>query len=300
MMRNPYEVLGVSSNAKPEEIKVAYRKLAKKHHPDVNAGSKANEEKFKEISQAYDLIGTEEARAKYDRGESEQQQTSEDAARHFYSQYQGGPQGGYSSSANFDDDILSSIFGEMGGSFGAKGRRRAQSNFTMPGEDVVYRMEVDFRDAVLGAEKTLNLPNGKNIKTKIPPGFKSGQKLRFAGQGGPGIGGAPHGDLYIEIIVRPSDEFTRVEQNIESEVKVPFATALLGGQTPVQTVDGTVMLNIPPHSNSGNKLRIRGKGVPSSKGKRGDHIVKLNIVLPDPPDPKLDSLIKEWTQNKSA
>jgi len=296
-MRNPYEVLGVSATATQDEIKNVYRKLAKKHHPDLNPGNKANEEKFKEITAAYDLVGNAENRAKFDRGELEEAAQAE-AARNYYTHTQGGPRARYSASSDFDDDFLNSMFGNVRGSSGRGARSGA--TFTMPGQDALYTMEVDFKDAILGVEKTLSLPGGKKLQTKIPPGFKTGQKLRFSGQGSPGIGGGAAGDLYVEVIVRPSEIFIRSEQNIESEVPVPFHIALLGGELNVQTVDGSVTLNVPQHSNAGTKLRIRGKGVPTGKGVRGDHIVKLKVILPDPPDPKLDSLVKEWSESKEA
>ncbi len=291
-MRNPYEVLGVKTTATPEEIKNAYRKLAKKHHPDLNPGNKPNEDRFKEITSAYDLIGSAENKAKFDSGEIDESGGPSPFRQHS-SRGQGGAGAQYSTQFDFDDDILSSLFGQQT-------RSRGRSNFSMPGEDVVYSMEVDFKDAILGAEKTLSLPGGKALQTKIPPGFKSGQKLRFAGQGGPGRGGARSGDLYVEVIVRPSEQFKRVEKNIESEVVVSIDEALLGGAVNVQTVEGPVLLNIPPHSNTGTKLRIRGKGVPVLKETRGDHIVKLRVMLPDPPDPALDTLIKEWSENRKT
>lgn len=297
-MRNPYDVIGVKPTATQDEIKNAYRKLAKKHHPDLNPNNKANEEKFKEITHAYDLIGSAENRAKFDKGELDEAAAAQEAAsRQYYTHTQGGPEARYSSSYEFDDDFLNSIFGGMGGAAGVRGRSGARSR-AMPGEDVIYRMDIGFKEAILGAEKTFTLPNGKTLQTKIPPNFKSGQKLRFAGQGGPGIGGASAGDLYIEVHVRPSEQFTRVGQNLESEVSVSIAEALLGGEITVQTIDGNVLLNVPPHSNTGTKLRIRGKGVPSLKEARGDHVVKLKVLLPEVPDPELDRLVKEWNEAK--
>ncbi|MEZ4814179.1 MAG: J domain-containing protein [Bdellovibrionota bacterium] len=290
-MQNPYETLGLKPEATQTEIKNAYRKLAKKHHPDLNPGNTKNEEKFKEIANAYALIGDPESRKKYDAGETE---AAEQAQRQqYYSHSQARPNSRYSQSFDFDDDILNSIFGGAGAT-SSRGRTRAGATFSIPGEDIVYRMEVDFKDAILGTEKTLTLPGGKNLQTKIPPGIKSGQKLRFAGQGGPGHGGARAGDLYVEISVRPSEEFTRVEQNIESEIEVPLAEALLGGSIPANTVDGSILLNIPAHSNTGTKLRIKGKGVPSNKAERGDHIFKIKVMLPKKPDPKLDALVQQW------
>lgn len=300
-MKNPYEVLGVSKTATADQIKVAYRKLAKKFHPDLNPGNKVNEEKFKEISVAYDLVGTPEQRAKFDSGELDNAQESQ-AKNQYYRQSQGGTGARYSQGFEMDDDFLSSIFGGgFGGSFGgSRGRRGGGQTFSMTGEDLTYKMEVDFKDAVLGAEKHLSLPGGKTLQVKIPAGIKSGQKLRFVGQGGKGTGDAPAGNLLIEVEVLSSPEFTRVGDDLESEVPIPFEKALLGGDVSVHTVEGNVMLTIPPHSNAGTKLRIKGKGIAAKDGSRGNHIVKLKVKLPDPPDPQLDALVKEWASKKDA
>ena len=295
-MKNPYEVLGVKSDATQDEIKLAYRKLAKKHHPDLNPGSKTNEDRFKEISAAYELVGTPEQRAKFDNGDFDD--LNEQAAKQqrrprgqYYTHTQGADHARYSQAfEGMDDDFLSSIFGSA---------RGGRASFSIPGEDLTFQMEIDFIESVMGAEKKFTLPNGKTLQSKIPAGITTGQKLRFQGQGAPGRGGAPSGDLYLEIIVKSSDQFKRVDKNIESTVPVNLAQALLGGELPVQTVDGNVLLKIPPHSNTGTRLRIRGKGVSSPKGIRGDHIVELKVMLPEQPDPELDQFVKEWSSRNA-
>ena len=278
-MKNPYKTLGLSASATQDEIKAAYRKLAKKHHPDLNPTNKANEERFKEISAAYDLLENPEKRAKFDSGELDEQSA--------YSQPQGRTYRGFE---GMDEDIFSSLFG------GARGRRSA---FSMPGEDQVFKLEVAFIESILGSEKKITLPNGKSLQTKIPPGVVSGQKLRLQGQGGAGMGGAPAGDLYLELMVQPSEFFRRNENNIETSLPVSLSQALLGAELSVATVDGSVVLKIPPHSNTGTKLRIRGKGVPYNKG-RGDHIVELKVMLPAQPDAELDAFVKEWSSRQAS
>jgi len=294
-LRNPYDILGVKAAATQDEIKAAYRKLAKKFHPDLNPGNMGTETKFKEINEAYEHLGTPETRAKYDRGETEQATFAGGGRGPFYQETQRGPHARYSAQGaqGFDDDFLRGLFGGLGG--GSSGAR-SRGPVPMPGPDQRFEMEVEFREAVLGAEKTLQLPNGKSLQTKIPPGIKTGQKLRFQGQGGPGTQGGLSGDLFIEVKVRPSAEFKRHDFTIESNIEVSLTEALLGGEITVRTVDGNVLLKVPPHSNTGTKLRIKGKGVPHKEG-RGDHIVHLKVMLPREPDAALEAFLREWSRD---
>jgi DnaJ-class molecular chaperone len=316
---DPYKTLGVSKTATQDEIKNAYRSLAKKLHPDLNPGNKTAEVKFKEINAAYELLGTPEARAKFDRGETQeefkaqQEQQYYDQARAqgrgprrghqgpFYYQTQ---EGGGRYSSNFGGEE----FGQGGfqGGFEDLFRNfREQQQQESKGEDQLYRMDVDFKDAILGAEREVTLNNGKKLRVKIPPGIESGKRLRFKGQGLPGVNGAVAGDAYIEVEVRPSPVFKRSGKNLEIEVPVGIADAVLGGDVEVPTLEGTVMLHIPPGVSSGAKLRIRGKGVPSPKGQedeRGDEIVSVRIVVPKTGDPEfleLQAALRNW-KNKTG
>jgi len=283
---NPYETLGVKPSASQEEIKNAYRSLAKKLHPDLNPGNKSSEKKFKEVNAAYEMIGAAEARAKFDQGETEAQE--EARSRHqesrkgpFYHETQGGPGGAtgrYSQSfEGMDDDLFSSIFGNQ------RNPRKA---------DELYQMSVDFKDSILGAEKEITLPNGKRLKVKIPAGIESGTRLRFAGQA-QDQSKAAH-DLYIEIQVNPSPIFTRDGNHIEIEVPISAVESILGGEIKVPTLEGAVLLKVPPLVSSGQKLRASGLGV---RGK-GDQLVRLKIVNPDPKTTTLDDVtrnsLKEW------
>jgi DnaJ-class molecular chaperone len=286
-MKNPYEILGVSKNASEKEIKQAYRDLAKKHHPDLNPGNKTAEAKFKEISGAYAQIGTAEARGKYDRGETaeQQQERAQEQARQYsyYNTQQGGGRYSQSYSQEFDDDFFASLFR------GATGRSQRPSQ----GEDHMYQMEVDFKDAALGATREILLPTGKKLSVKIPAGIESGAKLRLKHQGGAGSGKAAAGDAYVEITVRPMAGFTRNGNNLQTELPISFQEAILGGEVMTATLDGKVKLKIPAGVSTGTQLRIRGKGV-GAEGQRGDQIVALKIVLPEKIDPELQATIRSW------
>lgn len=283
-MKNPYEVLGLKSDSSQEEIKKSYRKLAKKYHPDLNPGNREAEKKFKEVSHAFDLIGTPEARAKFDRGETDEQQQhqyeefmrQQKKRQSYYDSQQG--QGRYSYS--FGDDIGGSDFFEN-----LFGRGRTH-HAHFPGEDITYQMSVSFREAALGAEKVITLPDGKSLQVKIPAGITSGKKLRFKGLGGAGIGNGPRGDAYIEISVEPLEGFERQGLDIITHVPVSFLEALTGGEIEVTTLDGPVMMKVPPGVSTGSKLRIKGKGA-GSGDERGNHIVVLKVVMPKHVDPEL-------------
>lgn len=296
MNKTPYEILGVTSTASADDIKNAYRKLAKKFHPDLNPGNKDAEKKFKEINGANELIGSPESRAKYDRGESEAQQERASGAGGgrgpFYSQTQQGG-GRYSSSfEGMDDEMFQSIFGRMGG-------RASRQSEDMPGEDALYQMEIDFKDAVLGAEREITLPGGKRLRVKIPAGVESGVKLRFSGQGEVGRGKGPAGDAYVQLNVRPSKLFRREKNDLEIELPVSLSEAVLGGEVKVPTVDGWVLLKIPPQVSSGQRLRIPGKGVPSvGGGKRGDQFVVLKVITPTELDADFKLAVESWSKRQ--
>jgi DnaJ-class molecular chaperone len=298
MNKRPYEILGVASSSSQDEIKNAYRNLAKKYHPDLNPGSKEAEKKFKEIAGAYELIGTAENRAKFDRGDFDDEvkgHSAEHSKRErgpFYHQTQQGG-GRYSYSfGGMDDETLGAIFGRMGTGEGFEptGDRR--------GQDVLYKMEVEFKDAVLGAEREITLPSGKRLRVKIPAGVDSGVKLRFAGQGSPGTGKMPNGDAYVELAVKPSSLFNRIGNDLEIELPISFNEALLGGDVKTPTVDGSVILKIPPGVSTGMRLRVAGKGI-SGSSKRGDQYVVLKVVMPPNVDSDLKQAIESWSKRQS-
>lgn len=293
-MFDPYSILNVPKTADQDEIKKAFRNLAKKLHPDLNPGNKEAEKKFKDVSHAFDLIGTPEARKKFDQGETSEHEKAnyeeffKQRRGPFYSQTQSGPGGGRYSYSFQDDlgdeDLFETIFGKR-----RSGKTRSGG---FPGEDQLFQVEVDFTEAALGAEKLITLPNGKNLQVKIPAGIEEGKRLRFKGQGSPGQGGANAGDLYLEIKIRPKEGFKRIGQDIETEVAISFFEAILGGDIPVNTLDGKVMLKIPPGSSSGMKLRVKGKGA-GEAGKRGNLLVQLKILVPKSPSKELTESIQK-------
>lgn len=285
-MTDPYVTLGVSKTATPEEIKSAYKKLARKYHPDLNPGNKESEHKFKEVAHAFDLIGTKENKQKFDSGETDQQKQQQyeeytrrgsgNKQRPFYQETQDGSSR-YSSAfgGGMDDDIFSKFFGGTG--------RGRNGGVEFPGEDEQYQLEVDFLEAARGAEKVITLPNGKKLQVKIPAGIQEGQKLKFKGHGGPALGSGSPGDAYVSISIKPSSEFNRVGKDIISEVPISLFEGINGAEIEIQTIDGPVMLKIPPGVSTGTKLRVKDKGAGSGE-QRGHHIVSLKVVLPkDPP-----------------
>ncbi|WP_138379176.1 DnaJ C-terminal domain-containing protein [Luteithermobacter gelatinilyticus] len=290
-MRDPYSVLGLSKTASDAEIKKAYRKLAKELHPDANPGDEKVAEKFKEVSAAYALLSNKEMRARYDRGEINADGSEKGFARY---QHAGAETGGFSPFGDsFDpEEIFSTFFG--GGMRGRRGPRPQKGN------DRIYRVNIDFLDAVKGSKKRLTLENNKTLNVTIPPNVKEGQQIRLKGQGGPGIAGGPAGDALVEIHITPHPYFTRQGNDIHLDLPITLHEAVLGGKVTVPTIDGSVSLNIPPGTSSGKVLRLKGKGAQDSKtGQKGDQYVKVMIVLPDKIDSELQDAIKKWGKGKN-
>ena len=296
-MRDPYQTLGVSRSASADDIKKAYRRLAKEHHPDLKPGNAANEERFKEISAAYALLSDPEKRARFDRGEID------GGGQERYGRHSGFRSGGARSRAFTDDDAsfnfagddwFSDLFGggrrRPGGGTGAKAR----------GTDIAYTVTVSFLDAAQGTKRRINLSNGKSLDVAVPPGTEDQQKLRLKGQGLPGLGGMPPGDAIVEVHVESHPFFTRQNGDIHVEVPITLYEAVLGATIRVPTVTGTVAVKVPPGSNTGSTLRLRGRGVVDQKTKQtGDQYVKLKVVLPDPPDAELVKFMESWAKTRS-
>ena len=296
MAEDLYSVLGVAKTAKPEAITKAYRKLAKKLHPDLNPGDKAAEEKFKKVAAAYGIVGDEEKRGRYDRGEIDAS-GQETPQQRYYREYAGGEEGArYRSTAGFEDigafsDLFGDLFGERGGARGGAGGRR----FSMRGQDTHYRLDVDFLDAVNGTKTRLTLPDGGTLDVTIPPGVTDGQVLRLKGKGNPGMGEGGPGDALIEIGVKPHPVFKREGGDIVVEVPITFDEAVLGGKVEVPTITGRVFATVPPGSNTGQTLRLKGRGIKSKSG-TGDQLVKLSVVLPERIDEDLKSFAERWRE----
>jgi DnaJ-class molecular chaperone len=291
---DPYATLGVAKTASADEIRKAYRKLAKKLHPDLNPGDRAAEEKFKKVTAAYDLLGDPEKRKRFDKGEIDAS-GAERPPESFYRHYaETGPGQRYDSRAGYADfgdlgDIFSDLFGRGGA--GGRGRMRMQ------GADVRYQLTVDFLDAVNGAKKRLTMPDGKTLDVAIPAGLGDGQTLRLKGQGLPGFGNGGAGDAYVEIKVKAHPTFKREANDIHVEVPVTLQEAVLGGSIEVPTIDGRVSVTVPKGSNTGTVLRLKGKGVVDQKTRqRGDQYVRLKVVLPPKSDEKLAEMVERWAK----
>ncbi len=287
MSGDPYQTLGVKKDASPAEIRKAYRRLAKKLHPDLNPGNKESEDQFKDVSAAYDLLGDPEKRARYDRGEIDAS-GAERPRQQFYRDFADSGANAYANDAGFADfggmdDLFSGLFG-----------RDARRNLRMRGQDVHYRLELDFLDAANGGTRQITLPDGSTLDVSIPPGARDGQILSLRGKGRPGLGGGPPGDALIELEVRPHPIFTRKDDDIHVELPISLSTAVLGGKVTVPTPSGPVEMHVPKWTNTGAVLRLKGKGVPRRDGSRGDEYVTLKIMLPDKPDPELESFVARW------
>jgi len=295
-MRDPYQVLEIGRTASAEEIKQAYRRLAKQYHPDLNPGRSDIEHKFKEVNAAYSLLSDADKRARFDRGEIDAT-GAERPDRSFRRAYAGaGPGGGARTNpfASFDDDDDDEPFSDL---FGAARRRYSSSGVKARGSDVAYSVTIPFVDACLGTKRRLVLSTGKSIDVNIPPGTKDQAKLRLKGQGLPGLGGGPAGDAIVEVHVDAHPHFTRREDDIHLDIPVTLQEAVLGATIKVPTLDGLVHVKIPKGSNTGTVLRLKGKGAMNpDRGVAGDQYVKLTVVLPDRPDPELTQLVEKWAK----
>jgi len=299
--KNYYKILGVNRDADEKGIKRAYRKLAREFHPDVNPGDKQAEEKFKEINEAYEVLGDPEKRARYDQlGASWQQwqRRGGDPSHFDWSQWATGAPGGMRVdwSGDLGDlfggagaDIFSDFFRTIFGGTGGTGRtrttedlfRRTGSQRTLRGQDVATSVEITLEEAFHGTTRTLE-QDGHRMRIKIPPGTRNGARMRFAGKGGPGYGGSPPGDLYLNITVKPHPVFKREENDLHCDVDVDLYSAVLGDQVRVPALDGDVALKIPAGTSSGKVFRLRGKGMPDPHDpkQRGDLLATVQVQVP--------------------
>jgi DnaJ-class molecular chaperone len=288
-MKDPYELLGVARDASPADIKKAYRALAKKLHPDVNPGDEAVEQRFKEITAAYDLISDEERRRQYDSGMIDADGTAQSP---FHRHYRQGSAGGFDFGGGGIDinDLFSDLFGR--GGQGQAGRRQARKP---KGQDLTYSITVTFLDAMRGGRQRVSLHSGKTLDVNLPPGAEEGQRLRMKGQGMPGPAGGVAGDAFVEVHVAPHPFMRREDLDIHLDLPVSLHEAVLGGKVKVPTIDGAVNTTIPPGSSGGTVLRLKGRGIMTPKGgRRGDQFVKLRIVLPESGGEELAEFLKSW------
>jgi DnaJ-class molecular chaperone len=312
-MRDPYEVLGVPRNASAAAIKGAYRKLAKKHHPDSNKNDPKAAARFAEINQANEIIGDEDKRKQFDRGEID----AEGKPR--FTGFPGGGARGRTSPGGFEtytfrsggggaggnafEDILNSMFaggtaraGRSAGGFGA-----GPFEFDMGGVgvdlDLNVSMTVSLEEAVKGGEKRVRLSNGKELNVKIPPGVTAGQQIRLKGQGETAPGHPP-GDLRITISIAPHPYFKVEGSDLRLDLPITLYEAVLGGKVRVPTIGGAVELSIPKNTSSGRTFRLKGKGLPKAGGGTGDLFATTRIMLPDGNDAELEALMNRWRDGR--
>ncbi|MGE3334311.1 MAG: DnaJ C-terminal domain-containing protein [Rhodospirillaceae bacterium] len=302
MAKNPYEVLGVASSASDDEIQKAFRRLAKKSHPDLHPGDKKAEDRFKELNAAYDILGDAAKRARFDKGEIDA--SGNEIRQNPFARGgrpgAGGGFGGGSQHFSFEDLDLGDLFGGMfrGGQGGPRGGDPFGGSRPGRGEDQRFMLEVDFEEAAIGATKRLTLPNGKSLDVNIPPGINDGQTIRLKGQGAQGHGGHA-GDALIEVKVRAHPTFRREGRDIYAEVPISLGEAVAGGKVEVPTVHGPVAMTVPKWTNGGARMRLKGKGVPATKSEpAGDQYVVFEIVLPKTADKDLEDFVKGWAERK--
>jgi len=283
-MKDPYEVLGVQKTDSEAAIRAAYRKLAKRHHPDVNPGKPEAAERFKEISAAYELLSDKDKRGRFDRGEIDAAGQEMPPQRPFYRDFGDAPgREKYHAQAGFDPEDLESILAQ------ALGGRAGGRHFSARGSDAHYQLTISFLDAANGTTRRVTLPDGRTLDVRIPHGVRDGQIIRLKGQGMPGHGGGHPGDALVEITVAPDKLFRREGDDIITELPVTLQEAVLGAALEVPTIRGPVRLTIPANSGSGTRLRLRGRGIG-----HGHQYVELHVVVPQGDEPELAAFLKTW------
>ena len=304
MAGDPYKELGVSKGASADEVKKAYRKLAKELHPDKNPGDQITEDKFKRVTAAFDILGDKEKRAKYDAGQidgdgNEQYRGFGGGGRAGGNPFgqganpfgQGGGfagGGGPGGRASFDGVDLDDLFGMFGGA----GRQRGARDFAARGQDVKATLDISLEDAIAGATRRIQFSDGRTLDVTIPKGASDGQTIRLRGQGAPGRG-AENGDALIELRIEPHPIYRREGADLTMDLAVSVPDAVLGAKVRVPTPEGAVQMTIPAGSNSGKVLRLKGRGA-FDKGRRGDLLARLVVTLPEEPDEALTRFAEDW------
>ncbi len=287
-MQDPYKTLGVERGASDDAIRKAYRKLAKKHHPDLNPGKPEAAETFKTLNAANDILSDPEKRARFDRGEidaSGNERAPERPSGGSYRDYgDAAGQARYGGAGLSPDDLESMFSGAFNG-FGGRGG----AGFRSAGQSVSYALTVDFLDAANGVARRLTLPDGRTLNVTIPAGIRDGHTMRLKGQGNPGHGGGPAGDALIEVTVTPHAFFRREGDDVLLDLPVTLQEAVLGTAVEVPTIKGAVRVTVPPGSGTGSKLRLRGRGING-----GNQVVEIKLVLPPGAEPALAEFLREW------
>jgi DnaJ-class molecular chaperone len=320
-MRNPYEVLGVQRTASADEIKKAFRKLAKKHHPDANKNDPKAAARFAELNSAYEILGEDDKRKAFDRGEIDAEGKPRFEGFHaggggfhpgaggaHFENFSFGPEGlrraggrgGPGGGFGGFEDILGSVFGAGGRVHTGRGGFDPFAGETAAptrGQDAAVEVTISLSDAAKGVHKRVTLPTGKHLDVRIPAGLTDGQQIRLKGQGWPGQRGATAGDALVTVRVAAHPFFKVEEQNLRIDVPVSLYEAVLGGKVRVPTLDGAVELSIPPNTNTGRTFRLKGKGLPGKSGP-GDLFATVRIALPEGTDPELEALMRRWRDEK--
>jgi len=322
-MRDPYEVLGVGRTASEAEVKKAFRRLAKAHHPDRNANDPKAQEKFSEVNSAYEIVGDKDKRAQFDRGE-----IGADGKPKFQGGFEGfsgfdprtarGPGGGQTFHWSSDgsagsDDMLNDILGGFAGFGGRGARTEGFSGFSggspfgaqtgraarrSRGEDVAATVGVTLEQIVNGEKARVELPTGKTLEIAIPAGTRSGRTIRLRGQGWPSPDGGTAGDAMVTLDFVPHPLFKPEGDNLRVDLPVTLDEAVLGAKVRVPTLGGSLTMTVPAHSNGGRVLRLKGKGLPTATGGHGDLMVTLRIVLPETIEPEFEAMMKRWRDEK--
>ncbi|MCC7348531.1 MAG: J domain-containing protein [Variibacter sp.] len=329
-MRDPYEVLGVSRKASADEVKKAYRKLAKKHHPDANKNDPKAAARFGEINTAYEIVGDEEKRKAFDRGEIDAEgkprfqgfegfgaggprgrRAGAGAGGPHFESFSFGPEGfqrrggGNSGGMGGFEDILSSVFGGRAGQAhsgphagGGFGFDPSDFHAAPPaGQDAAAEVTITLPESATGTSRRVQLPTGKDVEVKIPPGLTDGQQIRLKGQGWTSPAGGSAGDAHVTVRIAPHPYFKPDGHDLRLDLPLTLYEAVLGGKVRVPTLGGAVELAIPAGTNAGRTFRLKGKGLPKKNG-QGDLFATVRVMLPASPDPELEKLMQSWRDSK--
>ncbi len=310
-MRDPYEVLGVQRSASAADIKSAFRKLAKKHHPDANKNDAKAAARFSEVNSANEILGDADKRKQFDRGEIDAEgkprfqgfpgggrggRAQPGGGFENYSfRTGGGPGGGFAGAGGGFEDILKNMFGGAAGARGGASSFEFDGPLNAPDLDINAAMSISLEESVKGGEKRVRLPSGKELNVRIPAGVSAGQQIRLKGQGDSAPGHRP-GDVLITVNIAPHPYFKIDGNDLRLDLPVTLYEAVLGAKVRVPTLDGAVDLSVPKNTSSGRTFRLKGKGMPRAVGPSGDLFVTVRIALPDGNDAELEALMEKWRE----